>query len=243
METLYKNCDQCGKRFSGSHTHGKARWENRRFCSRDCNKAALTGRRTAPALVKICESCGREYTNRYSDGRVKEPSVWAKSRFCSRQCQHASQRGKVSPNKGNFLSLRQQFERHVDRESSSAGCWLWTAYKNKAGYGTLNVKHRKVFAHRVSYELHNGPIPEGKGFHGTVVRHSCDNPSCVNPEHLFIGTQGDNITDREERGRRASTHGEQHPSNKLSDKNVIGIRRLVSEGWAKDRDWETGVQD
>lgn len=69
-------------------------------------------------------------------------------------------------------------------------CWLWTAGKNNHGYGTFKLNDKPRKAHRIAYELSVGPIP-----HGLNVLHHCDNPPCVNPNHLFIGTQEDNVRD------------------------------------------------
>lgn len=75
-------------------------------------------------------------------------------------------------------------------------CWLWTAQINQNGYGMFSVKGLPVRAHRFAYELLVGPIPDGM-----VVRHACDVPSCVNPSHLLVGTQADNLRDMRQRGR------------------------------------------
>jgi hypothetical protein len=77
-------------------------------------------------------------------------------------------------------------------------CWAWTGGTNGRGYGALHVAGRKVLAHRFSYELHFGRIPPGR-----VIMHRCDNPICVRPDHLKLGTQLDNIADREAKGRGA----------------------------------------
>ena len=76
-------------------------------------------------------------------------------------------------------------------------CWEWTAGVNNSGYGQFSVYQRHVQAHRFSYELDNGPIPPGM-----EIRHTCDNRICVRPEHLLVGTRGDNMKDMYSRGRR-----------------------------------------
>ena len=93
-------------------------------------------------------------------------------------------------------SLSVRFERLVDR---SAGCWIWRGAINNKGYGYLSSGKReagRVLAHRVSWELNNGSIPDGK-----IVMHSCDNPPCVNPDHLRLGTQQENQQDMSDKGR------------------------------------------
>lgn len=78
-------------------------------------------------------------------------------------------------------------------------CWEWQAYKNKFGYGLFNVNYYATMAHRVSWELNNGPIPKG-----LYVLHKCDNPCCVNPNHLWLGTYKDNMRDCVAKGRYVS---------------------------------------
>ena len=78
-------------------------------------------------------------------------------------------------------------------------CWIWLAGKSSAGYGSFRTDAWKhVYAHRLSWELMRGPIPDG-----LLVLHHCDNPSCVNPDHLFLGTNRDNVLDALKKGRLA----------------------------------------
>jgi hypothetical protein len=95
-------------------------------------------------------------------------------------------------------TLAERFWEKVDRQAE--GCWNWKAAKQHNGYGYLHAgggKTRKpARAHRVSWELHNGPIPEG-----LWVLHKCDNPSCVRPDHLFLGDRVDNMNDAAAKGR------------------------------------------
>ena len=87
-------------------------------------------------------------------------------------------------------------ERFQSKLRVTPGCWTWTAGVNQQGYGLIQVAGKLRKAHRVSYELHHGPIKPG-----LVVRHKCDTPSCVNPDHLELGTHKQNAEDRDTRGR------------------------------------------
>ncbi len=89
------------------------------------------------------------------------------------------------------------------RSSPSAnGCWLWMRFVRKDGYGLCRRLGKMQYAHRLSYQMHVGQIPDGIG-----VLHSCDNPRCVNPEHLFLGTQSVNMQDAARKGRNTRLFG------------------------------------
>lgn len=103
------------------------------------------------------------------------------------------------------------------------GCWIWTGSLTTHGYGQLSVDLKPMGAHRVSWELHFGPIP--KGF---LVCHKCDNRKCVRPSHLFLGANIDNSLDALKKDRLC--RGEIHGSAKLSWKDVKSIRSMHSSG-------------
>ena len=98
-----------------------------------------------------------------------------------------------------------------------AGCWLWNASVDRAGYGQFRLDGKCAKSHRAAYRLYVGPI--APGLH---VCHKCDTPSCVNPDHLFLGTDADNHADRDRKGRVA--HGSRHYLSKLTDADVREIR-------------------
>lgn len=108
----------------------------------------------------------------------------------------------------------------------SDGCWEWTSATLVDGYGLLRIDGKgKQLAHRFSYELHCGPIPDG-----IHVLHRCDNRLCVRPEHLFLGTRSDNMQDMVNKGRNADIGGEKNPNAKLSPAQVEEIRVLRASG-------------
>ena len=96
-------------------------------------------------------------------------------------------------------SVRERFWSKVDRSGGPDACWPWMAARNEHGYGVMRIEGRNVRAHRVSLTLAAGKSDPGPS---VKVLHSCDNPPCCNPAHLRYGTQGDNIRDAIERGRR-----------------------------------------
>lgn len=117
---------------------------------------------------------------------------------------------------------------HVDEN----GCWIWQKTLSNNGYGSFSLGGgRNIRAHRASFAAFNGPIPDGMN-----VCHRCDVRACVNPEHLFLGTQSDNIRDAASKGRVCRTvraRGGLHPSAKLTDSDVLAILSRLRDGEPK----------
>lgn len=103
------------------------------------------------------------------------------------------------------------------------GCWLWQRRKTPQGYGILARNGVRIGAHKFAYQLANGLVPAG-----LIVRHKCDVPACVNPDHLCVGTQADNVADKVSRGRQAK--GRKVPTNRLSEDQVRQIRSTYVRG-------------
>ena len=110
------------------------------------------------------------------------------------------------------------------RVNPQTDCWEWTGSNNAKGYGQLRINWKLRYAHRVSYELYRGKIPEGM-----YVCHRCDNRKCVNPDHLWLGTQKDNLQDMMLKGRRVYL-SENSPTAKLSIEQVRKIKMLLVDG-------------
>jgi len=119
------------------------------------------------------------------------------------------------------VDVNKRFWSKVDK---SGDCWLWTAYRDKDGYGNISIG-KPMLAHRAAWELVNSPIPDGM-----CVLHKCDVPSCVNPAHLFLGTKGDNNTDRSGKGHNGDLRGEKNGMAKLTNEIVCHIRAHVAQG-------------
>lgn len=119
----------------------------------------------------------------------------------------------LKPNKEKFM-------RHVLKDVS--GCWLWTAHIDEHGYGRYTLDGVFMGAHRAAYKIFVGEIPLG-----LLALHKCDNPQCCNPEHLFIGTQKDNMQDKIKKGRANWALGERCGSSKLNNEKVLKIKNSI----------------
>lgn len=142
-------------------------------------------------------------------------------------------------------SLRPAEVRFWEKVRKGPGCWEWLGATNPTkGHGFFKFNGKQTGAHRVAWILAYGSIPAGHGYHGTCVCHRCDNPRCVRPDHLFLGTIQDNLTDMRAKGRERHVRGDAHGSRtkphlvargsrisrKLTEADVIEIRKRLANG-------------
>ena len=114
--------------------------------------------------------------------------------------------------------IKEGYKKNRYAINNKTGCWSWLLVKNKKGYGQVGYCGKIWQAHRLSYIKFVGEIPKGM-----CVLHKCDNPSCVNPEYLFLGTDADNARDRKAKGRNADFRGSKNP-------NFRGGREIFASG-------------
>lgn len=160
--------------------------------------------------IRTCQFCNVQFQPRQS------PHTVHPFKFCSKVC----------CDKSKAVPLIDQFYRYVGRKQPN-GCILWTGTTTKDGYGRISktIANSKRQAHRISYELFVGPIHDS-----LFVLHRCDNPLCINPTHLFLGTHQDNMTDMLVKGR--SSRGERNRHAKLTESQVVEITNLRARGVA-----------
>lgn len=128
----------------------------------------------------------------------------------------------------NSVYLEQLADKYNKYVIKKQGCWDWSGCKINGGYGSVRIGYPKIYAHRASWILFTrSEIPKG-----LFVLHKCDNPSCTNPKHLFLGTARDNNLDAISKGRHPTMgkSGEENHMSKLTKNQVLNIRDMVSRG-------------
>lgn len=180
-------------------------------------------------ITKVCPQCGTEYIRRYG--------LRHRSGFCSRACASKA----LGPTKKGTHTV-ETFWALVGPPSGPKKCREWLGYKEPThGYGRVGFQGRLRAAHRLAYELTHGiTLPTSdRSRSSLMILHSCDNPPCCNPDHLRIGTGKDNSADCVLRGRQRNgvytrpdrvPRGKGHGNAKLSEKDIVLIRRMRDEG-------------
>lgn len=156
---------------------------------------------------KTCTVCGVVFRPK---GWTR-PGEWSRRAQCSRKCTNIA-RG---------VPIAERLAKHSSTDTAT-GCINYTLHKNGKGYGYISAVELgkpQMTTHRAAYILANGPIPDG-----LHVLHRCDNPSCINPMHLFLGTNDDNNADKVAKGRARGAVGERNPKAKLTRHQVRAIR-------------------
>lgn len=198
-----KTCPICHKKYRKKYLT--------KNCSKKCSNISLT-----KYFEKKCPTCGTIFKKR--------------AVHCSNKCRGVSIQGvqkdyivklKNLTEEQHTFRLKESFENNVIK---GPGCWDFNGKTRTDGYAALEYKGRRMLVHRASWLIHYGVIPDG-----IFVLHKCDNRKCSNPDHLFLGTQKDNIFDMVSKGRNRYVSGEKIVQSKLKTEQVIKIKKLLAQ--------------
>jgi hypothetical protein len=182
-------------------------------------------------MAKICNTCRKEkdfsqfYSYRVQHSCISCLNEIRRNKYKKSICRHCSLEFRPGiEGRYKFCEEKCRFLSKVKKEES--GCWIWQASKNNTGYGCFVFGGKKSgLAHRASYKLFKGELPDSMG-----ILHSCHVPLCVAPDHLRSGTQLENNQDTKNAGREKKLKGSDHPLAKITEKDVLEIRDLAHKG-------------
>jgi transposase len=199
---LIKQCLYCKKDIYLEYC---LKFKEIKFCSDRCKELYTPPKQT------ICRTCGVILKRK---NRTKNTTY----KYCSAECYK----------KRKKLSLNEQYEKHVIKREGDK-CWGWKGCTNEFGYGLMRHERKCMRAHRVSWEIHKGKIPNK-----LHVLHYCNNPICSNPNHLFVGTDQDNVDYCKASGRKWSNpnpnKGEKHHNSKITDEKAKKVKLFLKQG-------------
>lgn len=175
-----------------------------------------------------------QFTDRSSTCQHCGKPCLKSGKYCSQACFYSHRR---NPDQAD---VAKRFWEKVHKGDAADACWVWVASTTRRGYGTIRIGGRQLAAHRLSWELHNGPISDG-----LFVCHRCDNPMCVRPDHLWLGSHTENMQDMVAKGRRVDgpslnpeqrARGASHGCARLSNEDVVAMRALYDAGDASAKE-------
>lgn len=222
MPYLIMNCYSCHKEFTG----GVFKCRTSKYCSKQCAHIGFKIKRS----LKECNTCKKEF--------LILPSQ-RKGKYCSTKCIRPIHKidkfdcGKarrfwsIATEEEKIKRLTHLYENLITKHDNK--CWILNKVPSKNGYVHFNMGRNKyILAHRLSWIIHRGNIPDN-----LMILHKCDNPPCTNPDHLFIGTHADNVKDKINKKRHNASHGSSHYNAKLNDDMVLKIKKLIKEGYSQ----------
>jgi HNH endonuclease len=198
-------CQTCNKSFfakSSQFNCGKAK-----YCSKKCYHFSIL----EPRISKICIYCNKEFIALPRQVRLN------KAKYCSENCYNLYRSKHAS-------TFEEVFLKNTLIPENKNDCWVYKGNKLH-GYGRIRAGNKTILAHRFSYEYYKNKIPNEM-----CVLHKCDRPSCVNPQHLFLGTQADNVYDMVSKNRQNTARGEKHIHARLTVDQVREIKLKLKNG-------------